>query len=36
MSLDLLLLSFVCLERFVEKAVLAQCDNRHVDQLSCI
>lgn len=30
-----LLLSFVFLERFVEKAVLAHSDNRHVDQLSC-
>lgn len=35
MPVDLILLAFVCLERFVKKAVLAQCDNRHEDQLSC-
>lgn len=35
MPADLLLLSFVSMERFVSKAVLAQCGSRHVEQLSC-
>lgn len=35
MPVDLLLLSSLRLERFVEKADLAHCGNSHVDQLSC-